>query len=700
MRRIFAPLLAAFLAVGASAAAVLFSAGPVGADITWGTANEVAASLNTGGGAAINAISCPSAGNCAAGGYYQDGSGHDQAFVVDEVAGVWQTASEVAGTLNVDGKAMILSVSCSSAGNCAAGGSYEDGAGHTQAFGVSEVAGVWGSPTEVAAALNAGGEARVISVSCSPDGSCAAGGYYEDGSGHQQAFVVTAWGTPTEVAGLLNSGGNAAIAAISCASAGNCAAGGYYEDGSGHTQAFVVGEVTSAWGTPSEVAGTLNQGHKATIASVSCPSAGNCTAGGFYLDGSVHAQAFVVDEAADAWGTPGELAASLNAGGEAAIASLSCASAGDCAAGGFYEDGAGHTQAFVAGEVTGVWGTPSEVAGTLNAGGDAEIDSVACSPAGNCAAGGYYEDGSGHTQAFVLGEVAGSLGTASEVAGTLNTGGEAAVASVSCSSDGNCAGGGYYVDGAAHERAFVIAQSHTVSFNANGGSGSMSAETASAPTALTASTFTRTGYTFAHWNSAADGSGATYANGAIYQFNADVTLYARWHADSEDVTFKANGGKGTMDAESYRTGVAKALTANAFTRTDHRFLRWNTAANGSGTAYANGESITIDSALTLYAQWKVEPQPQEILKVHPASVRFGATVHVHARLLGKNGAVSGTVHFSVAGATFCSVRLVAGIARCSVDSLWLGRGRHRIIAKFAGSTTYGACSKSVFVRVR
>src|SRR5262245_50856686 len=53
---------------------------------TWGTAKKVpgSATLNTGGSAAINSVSCASAGNCSAGGFYKDSSGHQQAFVVSQ----------------------------------------------------------------------------------------------------------------------------------------------------------------------------------------------------------------------------------------------------------------------------------------------------------------------------------------------------------------------------------------------------------------------------------------------------------------------------------------------------------------------------------------------------------------------------------------------------------------------------------------
>lgn len=70
----------------------------------------------------------------------------------------------------------------------------------------------------------------------------------------------------------------------------------------------------------------------------------------------------------------------------------------------------------------------------------------------------------------------------------------------------------------------------TVTFDPNGGSGSMASQTASSATNLTANTFTRSGYNFAGWNTAANGSGTAYADQASYSFTSNVTLYAQWTA--------------------------------------------------------------------------------------------------------------------------------------------------------------------------
>jgi uncharacterized repeat protein (TIGR02543 family) len=141
----------------------------------------------------------------------------------------------------------------------------------------------------------------------------------------------------------------------------------------------------------------------------------------------------------------------------------------------------------------------------------------------------------------------------------------------------------------------------TVTFNSNGGTGTMTAQSATSATALTSNTFTRSGYTFSGWNTLADGSGTSYANGASYPFSASTTLYAQWTSSSSTVTFNANGGTGTMSNQT--ASSATNLTSNTFTRSGYTFSGWNTDAGGSGTSYANGASYPFTANVTLYAQW-------------------------------------------------------------------------------------------------
>jgi len=454
--------------------AVTQAAPAAGGSGAWGVAIEVpgTAALNAGGSASVGSMSCGSAGNCVAGGFYtSDEFGNVQAFVVSERNGRWGKAIKVPGTarLNVSGDAGVTSVSCPSAGNCAASGFYFDGLIRHQAFVVSERNGRWAKAIKVpgTARLNAGEYAFASSVSCSSAGNCAVGGSYEDRFTHPQAFVASErngrWAKAIEVPGTaaLNAGGSASVSEVSCGSAGNCAAGGSYTGASGHSHAFVVSERDGRWAKAIEVPGKAALNAGANVTSVSCGSAGNCAVGGFYRDGSHHQQAFVVSERDGLWGKAIEVpgTAALNAGGNAGVDSVSCPSAGNCAVGGFYRDGSHHLQAFVARERNGRWTRAREMPGTatLNAGGNAGV-TVSCPSAGNCAAGGFYKDGSHHEQAFVASERDGRWAKAIEVPGTaaLNAGGSAGVGPVSCGSAGSCAAGGSYTDGSGRLQAFVV----------------------------------------------------------------------------------------------------------------------------------------------------------------------------------------------------------------------------------------------------
>jgi hypothetical protein len=288
-----------FTAASAGAEAHVTAAAHAASGGTWGTAQEVAAGLNTGGNALITSVSCASPGNCSAGGYYASSRTQDQAFAVAETGGTWGSAHEVAAALNTGGEARIISVSCASPGNCSAGGFYSVGGGARRAFVVGETDGIWGTAQEAAAALNRGGGAQVSSVSCASAGNCTAGGYYTGHAGDQHAFVVTeangTWGTAAKVLGTMPAKHLiSAVTSVSCTSPGNCSAAGYAPGSAGLGQAFVVAETNGSWGRAQDVPG-VTAPSQASIFSVSCASVGNCSAGGQYRAHGKE-QAFVIGE--------------------------------------------------------------------------------------------------------------------------------------------------------------------------------------------------------------------------------------------------------------------------------------------------------------------------------------------------------------------------------------------------------------------
>jgi hypothetical protein len=417
----------------------------------WGKPVEVARALNTGGNALIRSVSCASAGNCSAGGFYS-GSGGAQAFVVSETDGTWGTAVEVAGVLNTGGNAQIQSVSCASAGNCSAGGFYTAGSsGDLQAFVVNEVNGTWGTGTQVAGALNTGGNAVIFTVSCASAGNCSAGGYYTSAVDGQLALIINetdgTWGTARQVAAHLR---GSQIQSVSCASAGNCTAGG---DSGLFGQAFVINETDGTWGRAAEIAGTHSTGEYAQIFSVSCASAGNCSAGGAYDEDSSSGgpdHLFVVSQTRGIWGKARQLLAGRNTGQFATVRWVSCASAGNCTASGGYTSSTQRNLSFVISQANGTWGKPETFSGTVS------IDQVSCASAGNCSAGGTFGTATA-SQALVINETDGAWGKPVEVAVARNTRKQAAIYSVSCTPAGYCTAGGSYL-GKAGQEVFAVSK--------------------------------------------------------------------------------------------------------------------------------------------------------------------------------------------------------------------------------------------------
>ena len=440
----------------------------LGSPGTWNDAIELPGvpGLNIGGNAGVISISCASSGNCSAGGNYMDGSSHLQAFVANEIDGTWGGAIEVPGTaaLNVGGNAIVNSVSCTSAGNCGAGGSYLDSAGDGQGFVVTETNGTWGTATEVVdpLAIGSANAAGVESLSCTATGSCSAVGLDVTTGGAPTGFVLTetggSWSAATEITMTSTLGtGGAELSAVSCTSPGNCGAegAGVYQDTAVHGGLayipFEVSETGGTWGTPSLFPGlaTLNVGLIGVPNAISCTATGDCSTGGSYTDALGNAQAFVADETKGTWGNAEEVpgTSTLNVGA-ALVNSISCTSPGNCGASGGYST-TSLPEDFVVNETNGTWGNAEEVPGfaTLAIGGSAAIiNPISCSSAGNCSSGGGYIDSLGAYQAYVVTEKDGTWGDAIEAPGSaaLNTGGGAQITAIACSADSGCAAGGYY----------------------------------------------------------------------------------------------------------------------------------------------------------------------------------------------------------------------------------------------------------------
>lgn len=163
---------------------------------------------------------------------------------------------------------------------------------------------------------------------------------------------------------------------------------------------------------------------------------------------------------------------------------------------------------------------------------------------------------------------------------------------------------------------------YTITYNGNGAeSGTVPASGTSLAGVVTTvasnpGTLERTGYTLSGWSPDPAGS-TTYAlgSGTFTMPGNNVTLYALWSPESRAITYQDNrpggctstSGAVPTDPVSASVGSSVTIPGNSGTLTcgGYVFTGWNTAANGSGTDYPPGSTVTMgDGGLTLYAQWE------------------------------------------------------------------------------------------------
>ena len=107
--------------------------------------------------------------------------------------------------------------------------------------------------------------------------------------------------------------------------------------------------------------------------------------------------------------------------------------------------------------------------------------------------------------------------------------------------------------------------SYTISFSANGGSGTMSSITVADgdSVGLPANTLTRSGYTFNGWNTKADGSGTAYGDQATLTPTGSMVLYATWRANSvpssSSSKMTSSSSNGTLSKTGDSTSAVPAV---------------------------------------------------------------------------------------------------------------------------------------------
>jgi hypothetical protein len=338
--------------------------------------------------AMVTSISCPKPGDCVAGVTLPEfiaiiGGGPaniiPSAFLASETGGTWSAVRPVEVPAGTSAPSAIESVSCWAPGNCLVGGFFTDASDHQLALIDHEAGGAWQTAKELPgvtsiSGYNASGQADVDSLSC-PGGTCTVGGSYQDGSLDRQDFVADpgAHGTlnaKTVPGSLELNQGNIDGALVSCGAPGNCAFTSNFDDAAQHSQVLADTETAGkgAWSDARKVLG-FGTSVAAEVETLSCGGAGSCVIGGQNLAGSGGtSRAFVADETHGTWGAARRIAGNLETGGAASTNAVSCASPGNCAAGGFYEDSHGNVLPFIADESTATTTTLSLSAARVKAG--------------------------------------------------------------------------------------------------------------------------------------------------------------------------------------------------------------------------------------------------------------------------------------------------------------------------------------------
>lgn len=312
----------------------------------------------------------------------------------------------------------LNSVSCSSASACVAVGTYGDAKKNLWGLIDTLSAGEWTTipapePTDAGTDGSSDDQyAELFSVSCTADGGCTAVGQYEDDAGNIQALIDTlSGGTWTAVEAPLPTNAGVSVRqdneldSVSCTAATACTAVGNYSESDGNIDALIdtlAGETwtaTEAPLPPNAAAATRSDPYP-ELFSVSCTADGGCTAVGQYSDSSELSWA-VIDTLSDGTWTATEAPEPANSGTDADghqyayLSSVSCISAALCTGVGTYDDTENFPYGLIESSAGGVW-TATEAPQPSNAGTDGTttqmtiLNSVSCTTDGRCAGVGFY----------------------------------------------------------------------------------------------------------------------------------------------------------------------------------------------------------------------------------------------------------------------------------------------------------------------
>jgi hypothetical protein len=352
--------------------------------------------------AVADSIDCFAAGSCTAVGSYQDTIGITHAMAENLSSGMWTASPILAPTQAPDYTFSDLNaVSCVSAGNCLAIGDFRVSTVQTEGFYAVETSGVWARgvalPVPVDAASNPA-QTTFVSVACLAGGTtCQMLGEYTTTtiptSVHSvvdtYVFGTGLTGSPQEIAQLSGRDG-IELESISCTSSTDCVAVGA-QTAAFSSQATYVIESAGSWGSPTVLHNSEDPTNPAELLStISCVSAGNCVAGGNWVnvEGNVYAESYT--EAGGTWGSANDIGEPKQLTNPF-VDDISCVTTvSTCTIVGALSDSMGSLHAATAQMINGHWGQLAPAGVPSGSIPDHELIGVSCNAGVQCTAVGYY----------------------------------------------------------------------------------------------------------------------------------------------------------------------------------------------------------------------------------------------------------------------------------------------------------------------
>jgi hypothetical protein len=425
----------------------------------------------------LPAFACTSSGNCIAGGAYSDGSNNQQGVLYSELDGTWQAgvpllAPQGASTPNP--AITLYDGACGAAGSCSVLGTFNDHAGNGQALVADQVNGSWTRARALVMpsdALGAQLQVQPRAITCWSAGNCVAVGTYNASTMFtEQGFLATehsgTWQAAQRVSLPADQGLNPLVALnqVACWGTGSCAAVGSYVDANGVTHAIIVPRAGGTW-RPAQVVVLPARSSAyagATLNEITC-SLTFCTAVGSFTTLAGSQQPMALTRNTRGWLPAVQVAMPTIAAANPTpfywgYAGISCASAGNCSFGGNYLNKSGYHQGFLANEVNGVWQTATTLklpAGALYAGANGGVIADSCTAVGNCTAAAAFVNASKQYQAMLITETNNVWGSPSIVtlpnnAATVGVNG--GIYGLACFATLGCeVSGSYLVSGSTYE---------------------------------------------------------------------------------------------------------------------------------------------------------------------------------------------------------------------------------------------------------